>query len=73
MATKAEIEDRVRRLQTCADNLRDSLKVWEDAGLPRSTLMLLLQHKTKISQRTINTILDGLESLYDDYLVAEED
>lgn len=47
--------------------IQEAFSVWKDAGLPEHTIIILLQHSTKVPQKTIKKIFEGIDSLYADY------
>lgn len=53
--------------------LEEALNLWEQAGIPRKTIVILLSHYTKISQRTINVVLEGIDALFETYFEDEEE
>lgn len=52
--------------------IQKAVSMWEEAGLPEHTIIILLQHKTKVPKGTIKKILIGIDSLYEDYFKIEE-
>lgn len=65
--TELAIEDFRHRLELIEGALVDYM----ESGLQRKTILVLLQHKTKLSMRTIDTVLCGLETLDEDYFNPE--
>lgn len=65
-----DVHDRIEELREHIQNIQDSLAQWEDSGFPRKTILVLLNHKTKIPMSTINTILNGMMEL-NDYLYKD--
>lgn len=61
------IEEQVEQLREQVTTLQNTVEQWRSAGIPERTLVLLLSHSTKISQRDVRTVLAGLNSLYIDY------
>lgn len=66
------IEEQFDKLRSDVEQLGVTLDVWREAGIPRKTIVVLLNHYTKVPQRTINLILDGIDALYDEYFEEEE-
>ena len=52
-----ELEAKVTRLQKVID-------LWSEVGFPRKTIIVLLAHYTKLPQRQINLVLEGIDALY---------
>lgn len=70
--TKSEAQSRLAELEDKFGRLYDALEVWRQCGIPRKTLVILLAHSTKVSQRDIKAVLEGMDDLFEDYF-AEED
>ena len=51
--------------------LQDSVDQWRLGGFNRTTLVVLLHHRTRLSQRLIRDVLDGIDDL-DTYLNPDE-
>ena len=68
MYDNEEIRDRIDELREAVVDIQAKLKMYQYEGFPEKTLLILLQHSTKLPMKTIKAVLDGLESLYDDYL-----
>ena len=66
---EAEVETLVRNVE----NLEAALESWREAGIPRNTLVVLLNHYTKVPQRTIRLVMEGMDALHEEYFTEEED
>lgn len=55
----------LEKLQACVDRLTNS-------GLRYSTIVILLHHHTKIPQKTIQKVLDGLQEVPRKYFKEEK-
>lgn len=53
--------------------IQKAFSVWKDAGLPEKTIIILLSHSTKIPQKTIKKMFEGIDSLYEDYFNNREE
>lgn len=73
MTTKKLKAEEVEKLEESLDQLRKTLESWENAGIPRRTLVILLAHYTKVSQKTIKLILEGMDALYEYYFTEDEE
>lgn len=58
---------RIEEIQATAKRLQDAMVMFKEAGLPETTLMILLQHRTKLPQKTIRKVIVALDNLYEDY------
>ena len=73
MTAKKLKQAEVEKLEESVEQLRETLESWQDAGIPRRTLVILLSHYTKVPQRTINQILEGMDALYEHYFTEDEE
>lgn len=64
-ARLAQLEEDIVRLQ-------EQIEFWNQSGIPRRTIVILLSHYTKVPQKTIKLILEGMEALYETYFEEEE-
>lgn len=65
-------EERVDRLRDNVEDLQAAVAVWRDAGIPDKTIIVLLHHQTKIAQRDIRTILEGIDSIVERWFTSDE-
>ena len=72
LLTKPEAQQRLAELEEKVLNVQETFALWRQSGIPERTIVILLAHATKISQRDIKTVLEGLETLYDEYFTEEE-
>ena len=56
-------EKQVAKLKEDITRLQIALRSWKDVGIPEKTLIILLNHYTKVPQRTIKLILEGMDAL----------
>lgn len=68
-----EIDEKLAELEAQMVQLRETLDVWEQSGLPKRTLIILLNHSTKVLMNTIRKVLVGLDTLFEDYFHEEDD
>lgn len=73
MTAKKLKEAEVKKLEESVEQLRETLESWQDAGIPRRTLIILLAHYTKVPQKTIKLILEGMDALYEYYFTEDEE
>ena len=73
MATKNLKAEEVLKLEENVEQLRKTLDSWQKAGIPRRTLIILLSHYTKVPQKTIKLILEGMDALYEYYFTEDEE
>ena len=66
-----EIEDHIEEMREAVRSVQLALAVWEEAGLPRKTILVLMAHQTKLPQRTIAQVWEGFEALHE-YFEAKE-
>lgn len=66
-------EERIAKLEEQVLVLHDTLSSWRQAGMPEKTLLVLLSHYTKVPQRTIKLVLDGMDNLYEEYFHYDEE
>ena len=66
-------EAEVTKLVQDVEKLQETLESWRDAGIPRRTLVILLNHYTKVSQKTINLVMEGMDALLDEYFTEDEE
>ena len=66
-------EKQVAKLEEDITRLQIALRSWKDVGIPEKTLVILLNHYTKVPQRTIKLILEGMDALYDEYFTEEDE
>ncbi len=52
--------------------LQETLAAWKETGLPEKTILILLSHSVKLSQANIKKVLQGLDTLYEDYFKDKE-
>jgi len=67
------MRQRIEELKEQLSDLQATLIGWRESGLPEKTLLILLNHSTKVPQKTIRTVLEGLENLEADYFEEFED
>lgn len=58
--TKGALADSIRKISSALEDLTDS-------GLNEKAIIILVQHKTKISQRVIREVIQGLRDLKKEY------
>lgn len=66
-----EPKEKLEELRAKIELLQDSVDMWSSIGLSRKTILILLQHKTKLSRRAIESVLEGVESLYEEYFAED--
>ena len=66
-------EEKVAELAAQVKLLQDSVDMWAEAGIPRHTIVVLLHHYTKIPQRTIKRVLEGIDNLHDYYFTEDDE
>lgn len=71
--TKKLDEEKVVALTKNVERLNEALESWRNAGIPRRTLVILLSHYTKVPQRTIKLVMEGMDSLHDYYFTEEDE
>ena len=64
-------QEQIEHLRDKIQALQEAVKMWSEAGFNRMTIVVLLHHRTKIAQRIIRDVLDGIEDL-DTYLNPPE-
>ena len=69
---KTLTKKRIETLEEQVRILKNTLASWRKAGIPEHTLVILLSHKTKVPQRTVRLILEGMDSLYEEYFMEKE-
>ena len=57
----------VQELRELVQNLRAAVTRLEEAGLKRKTVVVLMAHHTKLPQKTIVQVIDGFETLEEEY------
>lgn len=67
-----EQQQRIAALEEKVALLQHELNAWHQAGIPQRTLVILLAHYTKVPQRTIKLVLEGIENLYEEYFHEED-
>ncbi|KPL28075.1 MAG: hypothetical protein AMJ72_05385 [Acidithiobacillales bacterium SM1_46] len=70
--TSALNQKQIDALAESISKLQETLDSWVDAGIPRRTLIILLSHYTKVPQRTIRVVMEGMDALYDYYFTEDE-
>lgn len=68
-----EQENRLAELEENISNLRSEFDFWKQSGIPEKTLIILLSHSTKVPQKTIKLVIEGLDSLHDEYFLGDID
>ena len=68
MSTELE---QIKQLQDTVIKLQNAVAMWTTAGLPHKTVVVLLQHYTKLSQSDIRLVLDGIDNLFDVYFTED--
>jgi hypothetical protein len=63
---------RLADIEESIGKLRSEMDFWRQTGIPEKTLLILLNHYTKVPQRTIRLVLEGMESLHEEYFEQEE-
>ena len=66
----SEAEREAQEKQTLAENIASISKAMEsllDSGLNEKAIVVLLKHRTGLTQASIRAVLDGLEDLEEDY------
>jgi hypothetical protein len=58
-----ELEKKVEDLRVDCEKLRFSVNEILDAGAKEKTILILLSHYTKLPQRTIKQVMDGMHDL----------
>ena len=71
--SEAERREQWDKLEQQIIKLREELANWQEIGVPRHTMVVLLQHYTKVPQRTIRSVLEGLDVLYEEYFEEDDD
>ncbi len=56
-------QEQIEHLRDKIEALQDAVKMWSEAGFNRTTIVVLLHHRTKIAQRIIRDVLDGIRDL----------
>lgn len=64
---KAELIELKRQI----GKIQASFAAWNDACIPEKTLLVLLSLSTKIPEKTIAAVIDGMENLEADYFTVE--
>ena len=73
LLTKEDAQKRLALLEEAVQRVEHNFALWRQAGIPERTIVILLAHSTKVSQRDIRAVLSGLENLYDNYFKDEEE
>lgn len=60
------VGDKIQKLQ-------DTIELWEKNGLPRHTMIVLLAHYTKLPQKVIRQVLEGIDALYEAYFEDDDE
>jgi hypothetical protein len=71
--TKPLTEQRIEKLENQILVLHETLASWRQAGIPEKTLVVLLSHYTKVPQKTIKLVLEGMDALCDYYFTEDEE
>ena len=71
-ATVEMIEARVEEFRCDLERLRSSADALIAGGMKEKTLLVLLAHYTKLPQRTVRQVLDGIEGVADAYFGFED-
>ena len=71
--TEKITEEQIEKLRSQVEVLHETLASWHRAGIPEKTLIVLLNHYTKVPQRTIKLVLEGMDALIDEYFTEEDD
>lgn len=66
-------QERIAKLEEQVLVLHDTLASWRQAGMPEKTLIVLLSHYTKVPQKTIKLVLDGMDNLYEEYFQYDDE
>lgn len=66
-------EEQVALLTENVEKLQGVLDSWREVGIPRKTLVILLSHYTKVPQRTIRLVMEGMDALHDYYFTEDEE
>lgn len=69
----AEQDELVAKFLEAAANIKkiqNGFEVWQRAGFPEKTLLVLLAHSTGLAQKTCRTVLAGMSTLHDDYFAV---
>jgi len=66
-------ESQVVALNKNVENLQAALDSWQKVGIPRRTLVILLSHYTKVPQRTIKLVMEGMDALHEYYFTEDEE
>lgn len=68
--TKAEL---VERFRDQIEALQEAAEQFEEGGMNRRAVILLLHDYTRVPKRTIERVLQGVENAVDYYFGEEED
>lgn len=63
---KTELE-MITELQQQVADLEGALNTWKAVGMPEETIVILLQHHTKLPKRDIKKVMQGIGELFDVY------
>lgn len=63
----SDLKHNVEQLKQDCKELRESVNQVLDAGAREKTILILMSHYTKLPQKTIKTVMDGLHDLELEY------
>jgi len=66
-------DEKLAALEEQVCQLQEAVNFWRQNGFPEKTILILLNHYTKVPQRTIRLVLEGIDALYDEYFAEEDD
>jgi len=72
MMTRGEAVKLIAKYHEDLDSLRDAVACLIDGGARRKTIVILLAHHTGLPQRTVGAVLDGIQTVADEYFGVEE-
>lgn len=67
MNTNEEIQEKVDAMREELTKLRNSIEALMSSGMKEKTVLVLMHHYTKIPQKTIKQVIDGIYNLETEY------
>ena len=68
-----ELKEKVEALRADCEALRTAVDIMLDAGAKEKTVLVLLSHHTKLPQKTIKQVIDGMHDLEAEYFGEDDD
>ena len=68
-----ELKEKVETLRADCEALRTAVNTMLDAGAKEKTILVLLGHYTKLPQKTIKQVIDGMHDLEAEYFGEDDD